>query len=108
MCWTRIPAQQLTRATASNRANSKKGPRREARPFFLGIHVAGGWRPALALIVGVWLGSLAWWIMLTGGASRVRERLTPSIIHGFGPVSGIALLGFGVITIGAALTGAGG
>jgi threonine/homoserine/homoserine lactone efflux protein len=73
----------------------------------LGIHVAGGWGPALALVVGVWLGSLVWWILLTGGASRLRERLTPSIIHGFGLASGIALVAFGVITIGAALTASG-
>ena len=73
----------------------------------LGLHVAGGWGPTLALVVGVWLGSLVWWILLTGGASRLRERLTPSIIRGFGFASGIALVAFGVITIGAALTASG-
>ena len=71
----------------------------------LGIHVAGGWGPAIALVVGVWLGSVVWWILLTGVASRLRERLTPAIIRGFGLVSGIALVGFGVITIGSALRG---
>ncbi|MEA2636308.1 MAG: hypothetical protein QOH92_3075 [Chloroflexota bacterium] len=71
----------------------------------LDLHVTGGWGPALALVVGVWLGSLAWWLVLTGVASRVRERLTPSIIRGFGLASGIALIGFGVIAIGAALRG---
>jgi threonine/homoserine/homoserine lactone efflux protein len=73
----------------------------------LGIHVAGGWGPQLALVVGVWLGSLAWWIILTGVASRVRGRLTPSIVRGFGTVSGVALLGFGVVAVGAALSGGG-
>jgi putative LysE/RhtB family amino acid efflux pump len=53
----------------------------------------------------VWLGSVVWWILVTGGASRLRECLTPSIIRGVGLVSGIALLGFGVVTVGAALTG---
>ena len=71
----------------------------------LGIHVAGGWGPALALVVGVWLGSVVWWILLTGAASRLGERLTPSIIRGIGIVSGIALVGFGVVAIGAALRG---
>ena len=70
----------------------------------LGIRVAGRWSSALALVVGVWLGSLAWWVVLTGVASRLRERLTPSIIRGFGTVAGIVLLGFGVIAVGAALT----
>jgi threonine/homoserine/homoserine lactone efflux protein len=71
----------------------------------LGIHVAGGLGPELALVVGVWVGSLAWWILLTGAASSLRERLTPSIIRGFRLVSGIALLGFGAVTIGVALRG---
>jgi threonine/homoserine/homoserine lactone efflux protein len=74
----------------------------------LGIDVAAGWGPAFALVIGVWLGSLAWWVVLTGGASRVRERLTPGIIRSFGLVSGFVLLGFGVVTIGIALAGAGG
>src|ERR1700730_9021448 len=69
----------------------------------LGIHVAGGWSPALVLVVGVWVGSLAWGGGLIGLAGRLRERLTPSIIRGFGTVSGIALLGFGLIAVGAAL-----
>jgi threonine/homoserine/homoserine lactone efflux protein len=73
----------------------------------LGLHVAGGWKSALALVVGVWLGSVVWWSLLTGGASRLRERLTPSIIRGFGLASGIALVAFGVITIGVALTASG-
>jgi putative LysE/RhtB family amino acid efflux pump len=72
-----------------------------------GIHVAGGWGPGLALVAGVWLGSVIWWILLTGGASRLRERLTPSIIRGFGLASGVALVAFGVITIGAALSASG-
>jgi threonine/homoserine/homoserine lactone efflux protein len=71
----------------------------------LGLHVAAGWGPAVALVVGVWLGSVVWWVLLTGGAGRLRERLTPSIIRGFGLASGIALVAFGVITIGVALRG---
>ena len=73
----------------------------------LGLHVTAGWGPALGLVVGVWLGSVVWWILLTGGASRLRERLTPAIIRGFGFASGIALVAFGVVTIGAALTASG-
>lgn len=71
----------------------------------LGLHVAAGWKPALALVIGVWLGSLTWWIVLTGVVSRLRERVTPSIIRGFGIVSGVALLGFGLITVAAVFTG---
>jgi threonine/homoserine/homoserine lactone efflux protein len=70
----------------------------------LGLHAAGGWGPALTLVVGVWLGSVTWWILLTGAASRLRERLTPSIIRGFGLVAGVALIGFGVVTVGPAVS----
>jgi threonine/homoserine/homoserine lactone efflux protein len=70
----------------------------------LGIHVAAGWTTALALVIGVLLGSLTWWVVLTGVASRLRGRLTPAVIQGIGIVSGVALLGFGVVTVGAALT----
>jgi len=73
----------------------------------LGLHVAGGRGPAVALVVGVWLGSVVWWILLASGASRLRDRLTPSIIRGFGLASGIALVAFGVIATGAALTASG-
>jgi threonine/homoserine/homoserine lactone efflux protein len=71
----------------------------------LGIHVAGGWATAIALVIGVLLGSLTWWVVLTSVASRLRGRLTPAVIRGIGIASGVALLGFGVVTVGAALTG---
>jgi threonine/homoserine/homoserine lactone efflux protein len=71
----------------------------------LGIHVAAGWATAIALVIGVLLGSLTWWVVLTGIASRLRGRVTPAVIRGIGIVSGVALLGFGVVTVGAALTG---
>lgn len=71
----------------------------------LGLRVAAGWQPALALVAGVFIGSVAWWLVLTGGANQLRERLTPSIIRGFGIVSGIALVGFGVVTIAVAFSG---
>ena len=70
----------------------------------LGIHVAAGWTTALALVIGVLLGSLTWWVVLTGVASRLRGRLTPAVIQGIRIISGVALLGFGVATVGAALT----
>jgi threonine/homoserine/homoserine lactone efflux protein len=71
----------------------------------LGLHVTAGWMPALALVIGVLLGSLSWWVVLAGVASRLRQRVTPAVIRGIGIVSGVALLGFGAVTVGAALAG---
>lgn len=64
----------------------------------LGIHVASGWGPAAALVAGVLLGSAAWWIVMTGAAAMVRERVTPDVTHGIAVVSGIVLVGLGVLS----------
>ena len=69
----------------------------------LGLHVAAGWIPALGLVIGVFLGSAAWWLLLTGGASWLRARVTPAITRGIGLGSGLLLIGFGVLTVGSAL-----
>ena len=69
----------------------------------LGLHVASGWLPALMLVVGVFLGSVAWWLILTGGVSWLRSRVTPAITRGIGLVSGLLLIGFGVFSVGSAL-----
>jgi threonine/homoserine/homoserine lactone efflux protein len=71
----------------------------------LGLRVTAGWMAALALVIGVLLGSLTWWIVLTGVASRLRQRLTPTLMRGIAIVSGVVLLGFGAATVGAALVG---
>lgn len=65
-------------------------------------HVAAGWLPALMLVIGVFLGSAAWWLILAGGASWLRSRVTPAIARGIGVVSGLLLIGFGVFTVGSA------
>jgi threonine/homoserine/homoserine lactone efflux protein len=69
----------------------------------LRIHVASGWGPAAALVAGVLLGSAAWWIMMTGAASLVRERLTPAVTRGIGILCGFLLAGFGVFAVASSL-----
>lgn len=69
----------------------------------LRVQVASGWIPALGLVVGVFLGSAAWWLILTGGATWLRARVTPAITRAIGIGSGVLLIGFGVFTVGSAL-----
>ena len=64
----------------------------------LGIHVASGRGPAAALVARVLRGSAAWWIVMTGPAALVRERVTPAVARGIAVVSGILLVGFGVLS----------
>ncbi len=71
----------------------------------LGLRVASGWPPAVALVAGVMLGSALWWVVLTAVVSRLRERLTPGITRGIGIVAGVALIGFGVVAASSAAQG---
>jgi threonine/homoserine/homoserine lactone efflux protein len=62
-----------------------------------GLRVGSGWQPAVALVVGVMLGSALWWLGLTAAVSVVRDRLTPAITRAIGIVAGLALIGFGTV-----------
>ena len=62
----------------------------------LGLRVDSGWQPAIALVIGVMVGSALWWILVSAVASLVRVRVMPRITRGIGVVSGIALAGFGI------------
>ena len=70
----------------------------------LGSRVGSGWLPAIGLVVGVMLGSAVWWVALTAAASILRKRLTPDITRGIGIVAGLALIGFGMVAAGSALS----
>jgi threonine/homoserine/homoserine lactone efflux protein len=55
-------------------------------------------KPA-ALVVGVLLGSAAWWSVLAIGASLLRTRLTPGVIRGVSVFSGLAIAVLGMLAI---------
>lgn len=46
------------------------------------------------IVLGVFLGSAGWWIILAAGAGRARERIGPRLLRGINVVSGITILGF--------------
>jgi threonine/homoserine/homoserine lactone efflux protein len=64
----------------------------------LGLGSLGGesshW--ALALVVGVFVGSAAWWLVLTGAVARLRSRITARRLHLVNVASGLLIFGFGV------------
>jgi threonine/homoserine/homoserine lactone efflux protein len=66
----------------------------------LGIGDAGGdRRTALALVAGVFAGSAAWWLILSGGVSLLRARLTPARLRWINRLSGMILAGFGAAVL---------
>ena len=56
----------------------------------------GGPAGAAAVVAGVFLGSVAWWAILTGAVSALRARLTPRVIRGINIVAALIIGAFGV------------
>ena len=54
---------------------------------------------ALILVVGVFLGSALWWLILSSGAGLARRRVTPAALRWVNVASGVVLIGFGLIAL---------
>ena len=52
-----------------------------------------------AMVAGVFLGSLLWWIVLSSGASRLRGVAGKRKVHWISQASGSAIVGFGLWTM---------
>jgi threonine/homoserine/homoserine lactone efflux protein len=66
----------------------------------LGVGTAGDDYAAAALLVlGVFTGSALWWLLLSGGISLLRLRLTPAILRWVNRASGAIIVGFGVVAL---------
>jgi threonine/homoserine/homoserine lactone efflux protein len=70
----------------------------------LGLGVSGGYlRPAL-LVLGVLMGSAAWWCVLAGLAAGLRARVTQKVVHGISTFSGLVIVALGLLAILSTLT----
>ncbi|WP_332898434.1 LysE family translocator [Haladaptatus sp. CMSO5] len=49
-----------------------------------------------ALVAGVFLGSVAWWLLLAALVSRISARVTTQWLHWVNRAAGVVLLGFGI------------
>jgi threonine/homoserine/homoserine lactone efflux protein len=71
----------------------------------LGLGTGGSLvRPAL-VVVGVLLGSAAWWCILVLGASMLRTRLGPQVVGWISTVSGLAIAVLGILAVISAFSG---
>jgi threonine/homoserine/homoserine lactone efflux protein len=69
---------------------------------FAGMGAASGvadYSDALLLVAGVFSGSALWWLLLSGGVSLLRSRVTPSVLRWVNRVAGLIILGFGVAAL---------
>jgi threonine/homoserine/homoserine lactone efflux protein len=65
----------------------------------LGLGAGAGIVKPGVLVIGVLLGSAAWWCLLALAASSMRRRLTPSVIRGVNTFSGLAIVVLGMLAI---------
>ena len=66
----------------------------------LGLGASGGDRQSAAqMVVGVFLGSALWWLILSGGVGLVRRAMTPQRLQWVNRISGGVLVAFGVLAL---------
>ena len=60
----------------------------------LGLASSNDYGAASLVVLGVFLGSASWWVVLAAGAGWLRGRIGPGLIRGINIVSGLGILGF--------------
>lgn len=60
---------------------------------------AGSYVAAGALVLGVFLGSALWWLLLSGGVAPFRARVNPPGLRWVNRLAGIVITGFGVLAL---------
>lgn len=65
----------------------------------------GGAAGAVAVVAGVFLGSVAWWMLLTGLVAGLRARLTARAVRWLNVGSAVLIGAYGVLAIGLGVAG---
>jgi threonine/homoserine/homoserine lactone efflux protein len=68
----------------------------------LGAGSSGDYGAAMLVATGVFLGSAAWWLLLSGGVSLFRARFDERRLRLVNRISGAMIVGFGLLAIWAA------
>ena len=70
--------------------------------LFAGIgatNTSGNYLAVAALVLGISLGSALWWLILCGGVSLLRAKLTPQRMRWINRLAGIVIVGFGATAL---------
>jgi len=66
----------------------------------LGVAETGGSLAAAAwLVAGVFAGSAAWWLLLSGGVGLMRDRIASGALLWVNRASGVVLVAFGAVAV---------
>ncbi|MGV3754353.1 MAG: LysE family translocator [Verrucomicrobiota bacterium] len=65
----------------------------------MGLGAAPDYGAASVMVLGVFLGSACWWLILSNGVSLFRSRVTPAWMRGINRLSGGLLIAFGLYAL---------
>ena len=72
--------------------------------IFAGLGIAAnegeGLVGAITLVVGVFIGSIIWWIVLSSITAFIKQKINTLSLNWVNRISGIIILGFGFVAIG--------
>jgi threonine/homoserine/homoserine lactone efflux protein len=61
--------------------------------------IGGGYGGASAVVLGVFVGSALWWVLLSGGVSLVRGAATPGVLRWVNRLSGAMIITAGLLSL---------
>jgi threonine/homoserine/homoserine lactone efflux protein len=70
--------------------------------IFAGLGLAGvrgNYGSAGILVLGVFMGSAAWWLLLSGTVGIFRARFKPALLRWVNRISGVIIVGFGILAL---------
>ena len=66
----------------------------------LGVaETSGDFSAAALLVLGVFVGSAAWWLLLSGGVGLLRDKLSSPVLRWTNRLSGVILVVFGAFAV---------
>lgn len=63
------------------------------------VETGGDMLSAGTLVLGVFCGSAAWWLLLSGGVSLLRKRVTPGMLRWVNRLAGVVIIAFGILAL---------
>lgn len=70
--------------------------------FFAGlglVHVSDQYQNSLMLILGIFLGSSFWWILVSEGITLFRDRMNRRVMSWINRIAGMIIITFGIATL---------
>jgi threonine/homoserine/homoserine lactone efflux protein len=64
-----------------------------------GAHEGAGWLTVTSMVTGVYAGSAAWWLGLSGATAALRRKMTASFLHGIARLSALVIGVFGAVQV---------